>query len=400
MSDETATYIIAEIGTSHGGSLEKAYKLIDAAKKAGADCAKFQWVYADEILHPKTGYVQLPTGSISLYERFKSLEQPVSFYKKVQAYTKEQGLDFGCSPFGIKSLRKLYSLKPDMIKIASPELNHYPMLNELVKLETCLFSKRIPVVLSSGVSLMSDIEKALQILKPLYTTPGAVKKLRSHKTDNRTSTQKKIDDTGKHKLPPLSLLHCITSYPAPETEYNLSTLVTLSQKFGIPTGVSDHSLDPLLVPLISVAAGGTIIEKHITLSKETDGLDDPVALTPDEFADMTQKVRDIANLDHDMLIAELSDMFGEEMLETIMGDGEKKLAPSEKQNYTRTNRSIHVMNDMKIGQKIRKKDIAVLRTEKILTPGMSPEFFHDIIGKKLKINVSAGSGLLQNMISD
>ena len=115
---------------------------------------------------------------------------------------------------------------------------------------------------------------------------------------------------------------------------------------------------------------------------------------------MTQKVRDIANLDHDMLIAELSDMFGEEMLETIMGDGEKKLAPSEKQNYTRTNRSIHVMNDMKIGQKIRKKDIAVLRTEKILTPGMSPEFFHDIIGKKLKINVSAGSGLLQNMISD
>ncbi len=380
MSDETATYIIAEIGTSHGGSLEKAYKLIDAAKKAGADCAKFQWVYADEILHPKTGYVQLPTGSISLYERFKSLEQPVSFYKKVQAYTKQQGLDFGCSPFGIKSLKKLYSLNPDMIKIASPELNHYPMLKELVRLETCLFSKRIPVVLSSGVSLMSDIEKALQILKPLNAAP--------------------CNNACKSKLPPLSLLHCVTCYPAPEAEYNLSTIATLSETFGIPTGVSDHSLDPLLVPLISVAAGGSIIEKHITLSKETDGLDDPVALTPDEFADMTKKVRDIANLDHDMLIAELSDMFGEDMLETIMGDGVKKLAPSEKQNYTRTNRSIHVMNDMKIGQKIRKKDIAVLRTEKILTPGMSPEFFHDIIGKKLKINVSAGSGLLQNMISD
>ena len=391
MSDETATYIIAEIGTSHGGSLEKAYKLIDAAKKAGADCAKFQWVYADEILHPKTGYVQLPTGSISLYERFKSLEQPVSFYKKVQAYTKQQGLDFGCSPFGIKSLRKLYSLKPDMIKIASPELNHYPMLKELVRLETCPFSKRIPVVLSSGVSLMSDIEKAFQILKPLYTTPCALKKRRTQESDNRD---------GKSKLPQLSLLHCITSYPAPETEYNLSTLVTLSQKFGIPTGVSDHSLDPLLVPLVSVAAGGSIIEKHITLSKETDGLDDPVALTPDEFATMTQKVREIGKLDHDMLIAELSDMFGEEMLETIMGDGEKKLAPSEKQNYTRTNRSIHVMKDMKRGQRIRKKDIAILRTEKILSPGMSPEFFYDIIGKRLKTNVSAGSGLLQSMVTD
>ena len=383
MSDKTATYIIAEIGTSHCGSLEKAYKLIDAAKKAGADCAKFQWVYADEILHPKTGYVQLPTGSISLYERFKSLEQPVSFYKKVQAYTKQQGLDFGCSPFGIKSLRKLYSLKPDMIKIASPELNHYPMLKELVRLETCPFSKRIPVVLSSGVSLMSDIEKALKMLKPLTNNSYKAK------TAQR-----------KHRLPPISLLHCITSYPAPETEYNLSLLATLSDAFSLQTGVSDHSLDPLLVPLISVAAGGRIIEKHITLSKETDGLDDPVALTPDEFANMTQKVREIANLDHDMLIAELTDMFGEEMVETIMGDGEKKLAPSEKQNYTRTNRSIHVMKDMKCGQRIHKKDVAVLRTEKILSPGMSPEFFYDIIGKRLKTNVSAGSGLLQSMITD
>ncbi|MBO4507160.1 MAG: N-acetylneuraminate synthase family protein [Spirochaetaceae bacterium] len=375
MPDQASTYIIAEIGTSHGGSLEKAYELIDAAKNAGADCAKFQWIYADEILHPKTGYVQLPTGSISLYERFKSLEQPISFYLSVQRYTKQKGLDFGCSPFGIKSLRRLYALKPDLIKIASPELNHYPMLKELARLETCLFSRRIPVVLSSGVSLMTDIEKALKILKPLYSS------------------------TGKHRLPPVSLLHCITCYPAPETEYNLSLISTLSKKLGIQTGVSDHSLDPLLVPLISVAAGGRIIEKHITLSKETDGLDDPVALTPDQFSLMTTKVRELEQLDHDMVIAELYDMFGEDTIEAIMGDGEKKLAPSEEQNYTRTNRSIHVMGDMKAGQRIRKKDISVLRTEKILTPGMSPEFFHDIIGKRLKTDVTAGSGLIQSMIS-
>ncbi|MCR4940285.1 MAG: N-acetylneuraminate synthase family protein [Treponemataceae bacterium] len=376
MPNETETYIIAEIGTSHGGSLEKAYKLIDAAKKAGADCAKFQWIYADEILHPKTGYVQLPTGSVSLYERFKALEQPVSFYKKIQQYTKQQGLDFGCSPFGLKSLKKLYSLNPDLIKIASPELNHYPMLKELVRLENCWLRKKIPVVLSSGVSLLSDIEKALAILKPLIHN--------SHKSDK--------------KLPSLSLLHCITSYPAPESEYNLSTIATLSNMFGIETGVSDHSLDPLLVPLVSVAAGGKIIEKHITLSKETDGLDDPVALTPDEFGLMVKNIRKIETLDHDMLIEELCEMFGEDVLETVMGDGQKKLAPSELQNYTRTNRSIHVMKDMTAGQKIRKKDIAVLRTEKILTPGMSPEFFYDIIGKHLKSDISSGSGLLQEMI--
>ena len=91
-------------------------------------------------------------------------------------------------------------------------------------------------------------------------------------------------------------------------------------------------------------------------------------------------------------------MFGEDTVETIMGDGKKKLAPSEAQNYKRTNRSVHVMKDMKAGQKIRKKDIAVLRTEKILTPGMSPEFFYDIIGKRLKSDISSGSGLLQEMI--
>ena len=134
---------------------------------------------------------------------------------------------------------------------------------------------------------------------------------------------------------------------------NLSLISTLSKKFGIQTGVSDHSLDPLLVPLISVAAGGRIIEKHITLSKETDGLDDPVALTPDQFSLMTSKIRELEQLDHDMIIAELYDMFGEDTIETIMGDGEKKLAPSEEQNYTRTNRSIHVMGDMKAGQRIR-----------------------------------------------
>lgn len=382
MPYERETYIIAEIGTSHGGSVEKAYKLIDAAKKAGADCAKFQWIYADEILHPKTGYVQLPTGSISLYERFKSLEQPVSFYKKLQKYTKEQGMDFGCSPFGIKSLKKLYALNPDIIKIASPELNHFPMLQELVKLENCWFRKKIPVILSSGVSLMPDIEKALSIFKPLASSQRALKK----------------NSKKSHTLPPVSLLHCITSYPAPESEYNLSTLATLSKKFNINTGVSDHSLDPLLVPLISLAAGGKIIEKHITLSKETDGLDDPVALTPEDFADMVKNVRKIEKLDHDMIIEELCEMFGEDTLETVMGDGQKKLAPSEAQNYTRTNRSIHVMKDMKSGQKIHRKDIAVLRTEKILTPGMSPEFFYDIIGKRLKTDITSGSGLLQEMI--
>ena len=134
-SENGKTYIIAEIGTSHGGSLKKAYALIDAAAESGADCVKFQWVYAKEILHPDTGYVALPGGKIRLYDRFLELEEPFSFYKKCAAYARKKKLDFGCSPFGIKSLHQLWKLNPDMIKIASPELNHFPMLKELIKLE-------------------------------------------------------------------------------------------------------------------------------------------------------------------------------------------------------------------------------------------------------------------------
>ena len=163
------TYIIAEIGTSHGGSLEKAYQLIDAAVFAGADCVKFQWVYADEILHPDTGMVDLPGGSVRLYDKFLSLEVPDSFFKKVCKYARSKGVAFACSPFGIRSLRKLWALHPDAIKIASPELNHFPMLEELLKLENTFYEdSQVPVILSSEVSKLEDIEKTVKLLSPLH----------------------------------------------------------------------------------------------------------------------------------------------------------------------------------------------------------------------------------------
>ncbi|MBQ0167812.1 MAG: N-acetylneuraminate synthase family protein [Treponema sp.] len=358
------SYIMAEIGTSHQGDIDKAKKLVDAAKKAGADCVKFQWVYADEILHPDTGIVNLPTGAIRLYDRFRELEVRPVFFKKMRDYAHENGLDFSCSPFGLKSLKQLFRLKPDSIKIASPELNHFPMLKELVRLEMELpEDARIPVIVSSGVSKMEDIEKTLAVLEPV-------------RKEN------------------IILLHCVTSYPAPETEYNLAVLKTLSERFGVRPGVSDHSLDPVLVPAFSVAAGGSVIEKHITLSRDTDGLDDPVALPPGLFSEMSAAVRRLDLLPEDQRLDVLSEEYGEEMTDAMMGSGEKALAPSEEQNYTRTNRSIHYMKAFKAGHKIRRRDIAVLRTEKVLTPGISPEFFDDVVGKRLKTDVTAGAGLL------
>lgn len=363
--------IIAEIGTSHEGSLEKAFEMIDEAAASGADAIKFQWVYADEILHPDTGYVKLPTGNIRLYDRFKQLECNSEFYKKCLDYVHEKGCKFCCSPFGLKSLKELLAINPDIVKVASPELNHYPMLKALAEYREDQIKKGetpVPVIISSGVSKICDIEKALEILG----TNG------------------------------VSLLHCITSYPAPESEYNLKVIRNLKNIFGIECGVSDHSLDPVLVPVLSTAVGGTIIEKHITLSRKTAGLDDPVALEGEQFALMCHCVHQTeATFRHygeetgyKRTLEQLGEQFGSEKVVEVLGNGIKKLAPAETENYGRTNRSLHYMNSLKSGAVIKESDIGVLRTEKVLTPGISPEFLETVIGATLTRDVTSGSGVL------
>ena len=359
--------IIAEIGTSHEGSIEKARQLVDASADSGADVIKFQWVYANEILHPDTGFVKLPTGNIPLYERFKQLECPVSFYKEMLEYVHSKGCKFCCSPFGLQSLSELLELKPDYVKVASPELNHFPMLKALAEFRKHAGAENVPVILSSGVSRLEDIKNAIDIVG----------------TEN------------------VSLLHCITSYPAPENEYNLKVIKTLSEQFGIKCGVSDHSLDPVLVPVLSVTCGGTLIEKHITLSRETMGLDDPVALEPEQFALMVHTVhqteatfRHYGNeLGMERTVSQLSEQFGLDRVKAVLGDGIKRLAPAEEANYGRTNRSIHFMHAMKKSDVIGESDVAVLRTEKVLTPGLTPDWLDKVIGKTLLRDVESGAGV-------
>lgn len=372
--------IIAEIGTSHGGSADKAFKLIDAAKEAGADCVKFQWVYADEILHPDTGYVNLPGGKIRLYDNFKALECNQNFYARCMEYSRKQGLLFACSPFGIRSFHELAELNPDAIKIASPEVNHYPMLKRCAE-----FYGKIPLILSSGVSKLGDLEKAIEAIS-MENMPM--------ETVGQAQTEQKFSCG---KLDKLTLLHCLTFYPAPEEEYNVRCVKTLSQIFGIPTGISDHSLDPVLVPVLSTAMGGTMIEKHITLSRKDSGLDDPVALEPEMFQLMVHSVHQAeAVLRHsgeNEIYRQLEYEYSPERIRAILGNGVKKLAPIEIQNYGRTNRSLHYMKSMKKGEKICENDISVLRTEKILTPGISPEFLEILKGAVLARDVENGAGV-------
>lgn len=378
--------IIAEIGTSHGGSLQKAFDLIDAAACAGADCVKFQWVYADEILHPDTGFVKLPGGTVRLYDSFKSLECSPDFYGRCLEYAHEKGIAFACSPFGLRSFEQLSALKPDAIKIASPEVNHFPLLKKCAQLYGS-----VPIILSSGISMLSDIEKAVETVR---------------------GKSGRIESSGKKTLfEPLTILHCVTFYPAPEEEYNVRCIETLRAAFGVPAGISDHSMDPVLVPVLSAAMGAAAVEKHITLSRKNSGLDDPVALEPEQFAAMVHAVRQACTLlerykkesiasgrellgeAQKEIFRQLSYEYPEEKIRAVLGSGIKQLAPAERQNYGRTNRSLHYNRSLKKGEKVTENDLAVLRTEKVLVPGISPEFLEELDGARVAQDVQSGDGV-------
>jgi sialic acid synthase SpsE len=351
--------IIAELGTAHGGDPVKAKELTAAASEAGADCVKCQIVYADEILHPASGLVPLPGGETPLYEVFKRLEQKPEFYAMMKEEAEKRGLMFLATPFGPKSAAELRALAPKAVKIASPELNYGQLIAEAA-------SWGIPAYLSTGVSLLGDIEKALDPFR---------------------------DEAGHIPAGRVCLLHCVTAYPAPEEDYNLRVIPLLAALFGVHAGVSDHSLDPTLVPVLAAALGAAAIEKHFCLSRAGSGLDDPIALPPGDFARMTRELRRAANVDADAVIADIRREYGAERTERVLGDGVKRLAPSEAANYERTRRSLHALRTIKRGETIGADDIAQLRTEKVLRPGLPPHWAGRIAGKTAKNDIPAGEGV-------
>lgn len=342
-------FIIAEIGTSHDGDIIKAEEIIIAAAESGVDCVKFQYVIAREIIHPKTGKVSLPGGEIPLYNRFLKLERSSDFYSELKRIAEKNNLFFLCTPFGLESAKKLKQIGVEGFKVASPELNHYPLLQEI---------RDFPVILSTGVSTLGDIERALSYMKK-----------------------------------ETALLHCITSYPAPETEYNIKIIPALSTIFGLPVGISDHSKDPLLVPMLTAAFGGSIIEKHITLSQDGNGLDDPIAINPKELALMCRKVRIAEKNELSETIEELYEHFGRKRVDKAAGTGIKTLAPSEIDNYKTTNRSIMAVADIEEGETFTEKNIALLRSEKELKPGLPPEFYTEVLKRKASLKIKSGTGI-------
>ncbi len=342
--------VVAEAGSAHGGDLGRGLELVEAAAEAGAGAVKFQIIFADEIVHPRTGTIHLPGGEVPIHERFRQLERDEEFYARLKQAAERRGLLFLASVFGPRSLELLRRLGAAAVKIASPELNHLPLL-ELVA--AC----GLPAVLSTGVSTLGDIERALS------------------------------------RCPASALLHCVTAYPAPESQYNLRLIPTLRAAFGLPVGISDHSLDPLLVPGAAAGLGARLVEKHLTLARSGGGLDDPIALEPAAFAEMVRGLRELEALGQDQALEALARRFGPERLRQALGDGVKRLAPAEAGYYPTTRRSLHAVGDLEAGARLRPEDICIVRSERNLRPGLEPEHLAEITGCTIRRRIPAGQGI-------
>ncbi len=252
-------FVIAEVGSNHDGSLEHACDYIDLAADLGADAVKFQSFSAASLVNqrwPNGGGGTMATPFLSTLSR---LELPLAWHARLLERAQSRGLVFLATAFDEERVDFLASLGVAAFKVASGDLTHEPLLSRVG-------SYRRPVILSTGLATLEEIERAVWVLE---TAAGWTERASA----------------------PVILLHCVSSYPARPESLNLRSLGTLRERFALPVGFSDHS-ESATLPVVAVALGACVIEKHLTFSKQTAGPDHAFALTPREFREMVRNIRE------------------------------------------------------------------------------------------------------------
>ena len=343
MNKQKSVLIIAEAGVNHNGNLKQAKALIDEAANAGADLVKFQTFSADKIVSQEAkqaAYQQKNTGSddTSQYQMLKKLELSESMHHELIAYCKEKKIGFFSTAFDPEGLDFLNQLGFAQFKVPSGEITNYPYLKRLAAIKK-------PVIMSTGMANLGEIETALQVL----TSEGLDRK-------------------------DITVLHCNTEYPTPMQDVNLKAMLTIQQAFGVAVGYSDHTLG-IEVPIAAVAMGATVIEKHFTLDRNLPGPDHRASLEPDELKAMVDAIRNI----------ELA----------ICGHGRKEPSPSETTNKVVGRKSIHSKNELKAGHILKESDMVCLRP----AHGISPMRWNELIGRRLNRDLKELTPILENYLS-
>jgi len=323
-------YIIAEIASNHNGDMELAKKLIIAAKEVGADCVKFQsWsketifsgnVYKDNYFLTDDYRSRTDYTLEDIVKKFAMSEKKLLEMKK---FSKKVGIDFASTPFSEREADYLVDrLKAPFIKIASMDVNNYPFLKYIAK-------KSLPVVLSTGLSELYEIDRAVRT----------------------------IENCGNTRI---VILYCISSYPPSDKDIDLNSIETLRRLYPYPIGFSDHTLG-FCIPLAAIAKGACVVEKHFTLDKTLFGWDHKISATPDELK----------------IICE-----GSARINSALGTGRIKCKET-KERKIAFRRSIVTARDIKKGEIIRERDIALKRPGS----GIEPQYFDFIIGRKARRNL-------------
>ncbi len=317
-----SVFIIAEAGVNHNGSIELAFKLIDAAVESGADAVKFQTFKAENLVSKNTQkaeYQKQTTNPLeSQLDMLKKLELDVDVHKKLIKYCNAKGILFLSSPFDHDSIDLLNELGLEVFKIPSGEITNLPYLRRIGSLAK-------QVILSTGMSTLKEVGDALAIL---------------------------IDSGTKKEN--ITVLHANTMYPTPMEDVNLNAMKTIKKEFDVAVGYSDHTLG-IEVDIAAVAMGASIVEKHFTIDKAKEGPDHKASLEPEELRAMVIAIRNV---------------------EKALGDGIKIPSGSEKPNIVVARKSILASQKIKKGDTLTEENIIVKRPGN----GISPMKWDEVIG--------------------
>jgi N,N'-diacetyllegionaminate synthase len=332
------TIVIAEAGVNHNGSLDNAFKLVDAAAAAEVDYVKFQTFKAEKLVsgQAKKASYQIENtldAKESQLEMLQKLELSAEDHEAIIAYCKLKNIAFFSTAFDLESLVYLYEIGLEMVKIPSGEITNLPYLR--------LAAKLFPtVILSTGMATLDEIEAALDV----FLTAG-------------------VDQNH------ITILHCNTEYPTPMQDVNLKAMLNIQDEFGTAIGYSDHTLG-IEVPIAAVALGATMIEKHFTLNRDLPGPDHAASLEPDELRSMVNAIRNIEA--------------------AMSGSGLKKPSKSESKNLAIARKSIHLSVDKSAGERLALEDFEMLRPG----DGISPMKMEELVGRVVKSNLPVGHKLL------
>lgn len=338
ISNQDKTFIIAEMSANHLQDYNRAIEIVHAAKEAGADAIKLQTYTADTItLDCDTSYFQLTQGTIwdgtTLYKLYQEAYTPWEWQPKIMEEAKKLGLECFSSPFDFTSVDFMEEMNMPAYKIASYEINDIPLIRKVAALHK-------PVIISTGIAYLEDIERALKTCK----------------------------EEGNEDV---ILLKCVSSYPTPYEDINLATIPTIATTFDCMMGLSDHTMGSA-VAAGSIAFGVKVVEKHITLKRADGGPDGSFSMEPDEFKKMVQDIR---------------------IMEKAIGTPAYQLTKTQLIEHTGS-RSLFAVADIAAGENLTPQNVRSIRPG----DGLHTMYYEEVLTKKARTTISKGTPLSWDLI--